>query len=172
MERLLGFDGQLLFDGVLTAVNLLILFFVLSYFLFEPAKKLLRERRDRIAGELLEADRARESAGKLKGEYEARLAAAGRERQEILEEARRMAGERETEILRAAEREAEEIRRRAEAAAEMEYRQAEERLRMDVASAAVMTAEKVLGALASRKLHSQLVEETLKEMDRETWQVR
>ena len=27
MERLLGFDGQLLFDGVLTAVNLLILFF-------------------------------------------------------------------------------------------------------------------------------------------------
>ena len=120
----------------------------------------------------MEADRARESAGKLKGEYEARLAAAGRERQEILEEARRMAGERETEILRAAEREAEEIRRRAEAAAEMEYRQAEERLRMDVASAAVMTAEKVLGALASRKLHSQLVEETLKEMDRETWQVR
>ena len=64
MERLLGFDGQLLFDGVLTAVNLLILFFALSYFLFEPAKKLLRERRDRIAGELLEADRARESAGK------------------------------------------------------------------------------------------------------------
>ena len=50
--RIIVFDFQLIHDAVLTGINVLILFFALSYLLFNPARAFLEKRRQKIAGEL------------------------------------------------------------------------------------------------------------------------
>ena len=52
MERLIGFDPQLLFETAVTGVNIFFLFFILSYLIFNPAKEVLRKRREKVATEL------------------------------------------------------------------------------------------------------------------------
>ena len=51
MERLIGFDPQLLADSAITGLAVLFLFFILSYLLFNPAKDMLAKRRERVAGD-------------------------------------------------------------------------------------------------------------------------
>ena len=49
MDRLIGFDPQFLHDAVLTGINVFILFFALSYLLFNPVRDVLEKRRKKIA---------------------------------------------------------------------------------------------------------------------------
>ena len=57
-ERLFGLDPQLIFDSLITGLSVFILFFVLSYLLFNPARDMLKKRQDlealhqRLMGEL------------------------------------------------------------------------------------------------------------------------
>ena len=59
MERLIGFDPQLLADSAITGFAVLFLFFILSYLLFNPAKDMLKKRRERVAGDLDSAKEAK-----------------------------------------------------------------------------------------------------------------
>ena len=99
MERLIGFDPQLLFESFFTAINIFILFFGLSYLLFDPVRNVLEKRRQKIAGELAQAADDKKSAAAMKAEYEAKLKDVSKEADAILEEARRKAKVRENEIV-------------------------------------------------------------------------
>ena len=66
MERLIGFDPQLLADSAITGLAVLFLFFILSYLLFNPAKDMLKKRRERVAGDLDSAKEAKAQAEALK----------------------------------------------------------------------------------------------------------
>ena len=65
MDRLIGFDPQLLHDAVLTGINIFILFFALSYLLFNPARDFLEKRRKKIADELEQAALDQKSAAEM-----------------------------------------------------------------------------------------------------------
>ena len=54
-------DAQLLFDTVLLAVAVFFLFMLMSYLLFNPARKLLKDRQDRIQG------KCRSTKGRVRG---------------------------------------------------------------------------------------------------------
>ena len=71
LDRLIGFDPQLLHDSVLTGINIFILFFFLSYLLFNPVRDILEKRKQKIAQELASAAGDMASASALKEEYEA-----------------------------------------------------------------------------------------------------
>lgn len=58
---------------MITGINIFILFFVMSYFLFNPAREVLEKRRKRIAGDLETAKTSREDALALKAEYEDKI---------------------------------------------------------------------------------------------------
>ena len=45
-----GFDPQLLYEMFWTAINIFILFFGLSYLLFNPVRDMLEKRKQKIAG--------------------------------------------------------------------------------------------------------------------------
>ena len=45
MERLINFDPQWINDVVITGINIFILFFAMSYLLFNPARDYLEDRR-------------------------------------------------------------------------------------------------------------------------------
>ena len=62
MSRLFDLDWQLLADSCLMIIAIFVLFLALSYFLFNPARKFLNDRKEKIRGELEEAKTSQEKA--------------------------------------------------------------------------------------------------------------
>ena len=170
MDRLIGFDPQLLHDAVLTGINIFILFFTLSYLLFNPARDFLEKRRKKIAEELDQAAQNQKSAAEMKAEYEAKLKAVDKEAEAILEEARRKAKRREAEIIDEAKAEAARIVERAGKEIELERKKALDEMKQEVVSIASLMAGKVVAASIDTKVQDALIDETLKEMGEHTWQ--
>ncbi|MFR5602109.1 MAG: F0F1 ATP synthase subunit B [Lachnospiraceae bacterium] len=170
MERLIGFDPQLLFDAAVTGVNVLILFAFLSYMLFNPVRDFLNKRKERIAGELADAAQDKESARLMKEEYEAKLKDISKEAEQILETARKKAKLRESEIIEEARLEAARIMERANREIELERQKAVDSMKQEVVSIASLMAGKAVAAAINTDIQDALIEETLKEMGNSTWQ--
>ena len=170
MDRLIGFDPQFLHDAVLTGINIFILFFALSYLLFNPAREVLEKRRKKIAGELAQAEADQTSAAAMKAEYEAKLRDVNKEAENILETARRKAKAREEEMLEEARQEAARIIERANREIELEKKKAVDDMKQEVVSIAALMAKKVGGSDMDRQIQDALINETLKEMGESTWQ--
>ena len=71
--RLFGLDPQLLFDAAVTAVNVFILFLLLTFILFNPVRNMLKKRQDKITSDRENAENDKKEASALKAEYEAKL---------------------------------------------------------------------------------------------------
>lgn len=170
MLRMIGFDAQLLHDAVITGINIFILFFALSYLLFDPVRDVLEKRKQRIAGELGAAAADKQSAAALKAEYEAKIKDIEREAEAILESARRKAKTRESEIVGEAKEEAARIMNRASREIELEKRKALDGLKQEVIGIAALMAEKVVAGSVTMQVQDVLFEEALKEMGGGTWQ--
>lgn len=170
MDRLIGFDPQLLHDAVLTAINVFILFFALSYLLFNPVREVLEKRRQKIADELASAAEDKSSAASLKSEYEAKLKDINKEAEDILEAARRKAKSREEEMLEEAKAEAARIIERANREIELERKKAVDDMKQEVVDIAALMAKKVVGNSIDVTIQDSLIDETLKEMGESTWQ--
>lgn len=170
MDRLIGFDPQLLADVAITGINIFILFFALSYLLFNPVRDVLEKRRQKIAGELADAATDKKTAAELKAEYETKLKDINKEAEAILEEARKKAKKREAEIIDEAKGEAARIIERANREIEMERKKAVDDMKQEVINIASMIAGKVVAASIDTTVQDALVEETLKEMGETTWQ--
>lgn len=170
MERLIGFDPQLLHDAVLTGINVFILFFALSYLLFNPVRDVLEKRRQKISDELSQAAGDKEAAAAMKAEYEAKLKDVNREAEGILEAARRKGKTREAEMLEEAKAEAARIMERANREMELEKKKAIDEVKQEVVDIAAMMAKKVVGSSLDVTIQDALIEETLKEMGESTWQ--
>ena len=170
MDRLIGFDPQLLHDAVLTGINIFILFFALSYLLFNPVRDVLEKRRQKIAGELAEAAEDKQTAAVLKSEYEAKLRDVNREAEDILEAARKKGKKREAEIVDEAKAEAARIIERANREIELEKKKAVDDMKQEVIDIAALMAQKVVGSSMNISVQDALIEETLKEMGESTWQ--
>jgi len=170
LDRLLGFDPQLLFDSFVTGINIFILFFALSYMLFNPVREVLEKRRQRIAGELKNAADDKEAARAMKEEYEARLLEVKKEAEEILEDARKRAKQREAEIITEAREEADRIVTRGSREVELERKKALDDMKDQIISIASVMAGKVVAASIDTTVQDALIDETLKEMGESTWQ--
>lgn len=170
MERLINFDPQWISDVVITGINIFILFFALSYLLFNPARDYLEKRRNKIAGDLQNAKENKEEALALKAEYESRLREINKEAEAILDEARKKAKKQEAEIVAEAREEAGRILSRADREIELEKKKALEDVKQEMVSIASMMAAKAMAASIDVKIQDALIEETLKEMGERTWQ--
>lgn len=170
MERLIGFDYQLLFDSFLTGINIFVLFFLLSYLLFNPAKEVLKKRRQRIAAELTNAADKESQALALKAEYEEKISKVQKEAELILEDARRKAKIRENEIIDEAKANANSIIERANKEIELEKKKALDDLKTDVVNIASLIASKAISSNLNIELQTKLVDETLEEMGGNIWQ--
>ena len=73
MDRLFTLDAQFLFDAVVLAISMFVMFTFLSYLLFEPARKLLETRRQHVLDDQESAKREKEEAAAYKDEYAARI---------------------------------------------------------------------------------------------------
>ena len=62
MTRLFNLDAQLLHDVILMAIAVFFLFMFMSKMLFNPVRKMMSDRKDKIAGELEDAAKDQEEA--------------------------------------------------------------------------------------------------------------
>lgn len=170
MDRLIGFDPQLLHDAVLTGINIFILFFACSYLLFNPAREVLEKRRKKIADELEQAAADKDSAAAMKAEYEAKIKEVNKEAEDILEAARKKAKVREAEMLDEAKVEAARIIERANREVELEKKKALDDMKQQIVDIASLMAAKAVGNSIDVKIQDALIDETLKEMGESTWQ--
>ena len=164
MDRLIGFDPQLLADAAIVGVNVLILFAILTYLLFDPVRKVLNDRRERIAAELQDAASKEEKANAMKAEYEFKLKDINKEADRILEDARKKAK------IKKAREEAERITDRANKQIEMEKKKAMDDMKQEMVGLAAIIAQKAITSSMNVDVQASLVDETLKEMGEGIWQ--
>lgn len=167
--RLFDLDFQLLSDTMLTIIAVFVLFLALSYFLFNPARKFMQGRQEKIAGELENAKTKEEEAAKLKEEYELKLSGIEKEADEILNAARRKALANENRIVAEAKEEAARIIARANVEAELEKKKVVDDVKREMISVAAAMAGKIIGASIDEKKQSALIDETLNEIGESTW---
>ncbi|MCL2816666.1 MAG: F0F1 ATP synthase subunit B, partial [Oscillospiraceae bacterium] len=103
---ILAFDKSLLIRLGIQWINIAILTAVLIFILYQPVRKFMSDRADRIRNDIVSARQSNEDAQKLKAEYEAKLANIGRERDDILNKAHRAAVAEHDKILSVAQEEA------------------------------------------------------------------
>lgn len=168
-ERLFGLDPQLLQDALFTGVAIFVLFFVLSYLLFNPVRDMLKKRQEKIQTDLDTAQGNREEAKRLKALYEEKLHHADQEAEEILRDARRRALKAESDLISQAKEEAERIRRRASAEIELEKKRAMDEMRKEIIGIAAEMAKKAVSANMTENLQDALIKETLEEIGEDTW---
>ena len=169
MERLFNLDAQLLFDAVVMAVSMFVMFTLLSYLLFEPVRKVLEKRRQRVADDQETAKKEKEEATVYKEEYEQKLKEIDKEAEAILSEARKKAKKSEAQIIAEAKEEAARIAERASAEIELEKKRALDDMKQEMIAIASMMAGKVVAASIDTNIQESLIDETLKEMGEQAW---
>ena len=170
MERLFTLDAQFLFDAVVLALSMLVLFTLLSYILFNPVRDMLEKRKQRVAEEQETAKQNRQEAIAYKEEYEQKLKEVDKEVEAILSEARKKAMKNEAKIIAEAREEANRIMERANTEIELEKKKALDDMKQEMIAIATLMAQKVVTASIDTKVQERLIEETLKEMGEQTWQ--
>lgn len=170
MEQLFGLNPQLIHDTILSILAILFLFTLMSYLLFNPAKKMLKDRRDRIKNDIDTARREREEASAVKKEYDAKIKGIEKEAEVILSEARQKALKNEAKIVDEAKEEAAHILKRANEEALLEKKRVMDEAKQEMVVIASLMAGKVVAAQINTSIQEKLVEETLKEIGESTWQ--
>lgn len=169
-DRIFGLDGQVLFDSVILACAVLFLFCMLSFLVFNPARELLRKRREKIQNDLDSAAKDKEEALAFKNEYDAKLAEADKAVEQIMIDGKKKAQKKEQAILDEANAEAKRIVSRAEREAEQEKLAAGDRMKTEMVGLASAMAGRFVSASMDEKQQEALVKETLAEMGDKTWQ--
>ena len=167
MERLVNLDPQLLHDTILLAIAV---FTLMSYLLFNPVRKMLEDRKERIKNEIDSAAADKKDAAETKAQYEARLQNVEKEAEAILAEARQKAMKNEARIVEEAREEAARIIQRANEEAALEKKRVLDEMKQEMISIASLMAGKVVSASIDTTIQNTLVDETLKEIGESTWQ--
>lgn len=169
MERLFDLDLQLITDAGLMIVAVFVLFLLASYLFFNPVRDMLKNRQDKIKGELDSAADNMEQARALKAEYEEKLSKVDVEADGILAEARKKALDNEKRILDQAHEQAAAIIERARTEAELEKQKAADDVKKEMVVLASMMAGKVVSQNIDTTVQDQIINDTLNEMDKATW---
>lgn len=169
MTRLFDLDMQLIADSVLTAISIFVLFLLMSYLLFNPARELLKKRQEKIQSDINAASKDKEDANALKNEYDEKIKNVTIEADEILANARKKATANEAQIIAQAREEAARIKERAIVEAELEKQKAYDEMKSEMIEIASLMAGKVVAKSIDTTIQDSLVEETLREVGDKTW---
>jgi F-type H+-transporting ATPase subunit b len=153
-----------------TALASIVSFIILAVFLarvaWQPLRKLMADRQERISKALSDAAQAREEAEKLRAQLEADRARARSEAQAIMARSEETAKARAAEILAQAKETAERSRKAALSEIEAEREQAIRSIRTEVAELSLRIAERVLGEELRGERQKQVLERAIADVVR------
>lgn len=151
-------------DMVYAIINFLILVAILNKFLYKPVTKMLDERKNEIKNNLSQAELAKQEAEKLKEEYAGQIQNAKTEANEIITRANKMGEETKNEIVAQAKQEAEKISQKAQEEIKLEKTKALTEIRDEVASLAILAAEKIISKKIDSKDQEKMIKDFVKEV--------
>jgi F-type H+-transporting ATPase subunit b len=159
------------FTVLAQVLNFLILVALLRRFLYRPILGAMRERQDRIARQVREAEEERREAEREREACRAERRDLEASRERLLAEARDEVEARRRELEAEARREVEETRRRWHAAVEKEKEVLLQEIRERTEGQVLALTAQVLDALAGEELERRIVERFLErlEKDRDAW---
>ena len=164
MGQFEAFVGVNFWTALFILLNTLIIFFVARKFLFKPVMKIIRERQQEIDEMYTKAGQAKEQAAALRTEYEEKLSAATEKADRLVKEAVVRGQNREEEILRQANAEANAIREKASADIAQEKKKAINDAKDEISVIAMAVASKVVGRELTADDQSQLVDQFIDEL--------
>jgi F-type H+-transporting ATPase subunit b len=144
-------------------VNFIILFGLLSLFLYKPVLKMLDERQARIKESMEQAEQIRQQTARSEEEIKAHLETARKEGQSIIAQATQMGERLKEEAKESARQEAESVIAKARTEIQRDRDKTIEELREEFADIAILAAEKVINETLDKKKHRKLIEEVLKD---------
>ncbi|MCD7874999.1 MAG: F0F1 ATP synthase subunit B [Acidaminococcaceae bacterium] len=148
-------------------LNFLFLVFILAKFAYKPLMRMMEERKNKIAGDLENAEKAKEEAEGIKAECAAKLAVARQEAQEIIENARKTAQAAHDKIMAETKAEQEQAIASAKEAIAREKQQALGEIRGQVINLSLIAASKIveqkLGSEEDKKIAGDIVDAVLKQ---------
>ena len=139
--------------------------FILKRYVFGPVGQAIEKRRSDIAQSIEEAERSRDEATALLEDYRTRLAEARREADALRDQGRKEGERQGQEIVSQAQAQRERILADAETQIFAEARSAASGLRDQVATLALLAAEKVSRRSLSDEDHRRLIEQAIDEAD-------
>ncbi len=169
-KRIFNLDAQTLFDTSIMLISMLVLFALMSYLLFNPARALIKKREEMIEKDIEDAKKDKAEAMEFKKEYDEKISNVKSEAEELLSTARRKAKKQETDIINEAHEEAGRIIKRAEKEAALEKNRVQDEMKQEIISVASAMAGKMIEVSMDDNAQNELLETTLKEMGEETWQ--
>jgi F-type H+-transporting ATPase subunit b len=148
-------------------INFVIVTWFLYVLLYKRVLAMLNERTERIEQSLQDADQVKQQLENAKRDYDAEIAKARQESATILSQAQERAKAQEAEILAQARQEGERIRSEMREQAQQEREQLLREVKQNVAELITMTATRVLQAELKGSGHDQLIDESLRALDRQ-----
>lgn len=152
-----SFIGVNFWTALFVLLNTLAIFFVARKFLFVPVLNMIKSRQEEIDTMYLEADNAKQGALALEAEYKEKLSQAQLTGERMVKEAMERGHNREEEILRQANVEAEAIMAKASADIALEKKKALNDAKDEISDIAMAIAEKVVGRELNGEDHADLV---------------
>jgi len=140
----------------------------LTYLLYNPVRRVLKARADRIEGDLSSAEDSKLSAAQLKAKYEQKVSEIEQERVSILDEARKQAGERRTQILDEAKSEAQDVKERAARDIATEREQIKSAVVEAIVDISTDMAARLISTSIDKNAHDKLFAEAMEELEATT----
>ena len=140
-------------------INLVVLYLLLSHFLFKPVMGIMDKRKKIIEDGLKNAQDAQNDAKKMKQEYEDALKGAKQESAQIIENARSAAKNEYDRIVGEAGDKAGNIIESAKETVRVERERTMKELQGEIAGLAVASAAKIVGRTADEDLYDQFLKE-------------
>src|SRR5919106_6713220 len=149
---------------IIGLIAFLILFFFTWKWVLPRFRQVLEERREKIQGEMEQAEATRSEADKILQEYRSQLAGAREESNRIIEEARATADQLRRDLQAKAEEEAQATVARAQDEIGAQRERAFQELREQIGVIAVDLAGRVVGQSLDERAHQRLIDEFIDEV--------
>lgn len=161
--------GISLTEFIFYLINFLILVGVLTKFLYKPFLNVMETRKQSIKDALDNAELTNRRADEKMQNYNKRIARAEEEGREIIKEAKIKADAQARQIIEDAQTEAGEIMSKAERTIEREKEKAMEEMRQEIATLALLAAEKIVEREIQRVGQEAIVDEVIRQARSTGW---
>jgi F-type H+-transporting ATPase subunit b len=160
-DTMIHLDGQFLMQVGFLLLNAVIAIGIVGWLMYEPVRKFLRAREERVSGQLERAGLVEKEAGALKAEYEDKVRRIESERDSILSEARKIAFDREQRMITGAKKEANLIMERAAMEIERDRLRSASEIKRQIVEVSTLISGRYLADAMSKADHDRLIDEAV-----------
>ncbi len=170
MDRIIGLDAEMLKEMSLLLISDIVIILILGYLLYNPVKDFMKKRSDSIKNKIQSAEQALNDANNLKAEYEAKLKNIDNEKSDILDKARKIAKDKEREIIENAKEEAQIIKNRATIEIQREQDKAQDEMKTQIIELSTEMASRYVTEALSNDDQKKLLDNVINSLEESQWQ--